>query len=396
MWTRLHLEHFKCFERLALPLAPLTLLTGLNAAGKSTVIQAMALLNQTIRENEWGDCLLLNGTSVRLGTVGDVINDLKGRTSFKIGIESESICCEWTAVSEDRSTLIARIAEASVGDALFKWASDASPNGEPNLHRLIPSGLQEPQLSMARRIAEELRELTYISAERIGPREVYEPFSEDEERTVGVQGERTAYYLFKHQTKLTRETLRIEGTPPQLPRQTEAWLAHFFPGAGFRVEPVAGANLVVMSMRAHHSIDFHRPQNVGFGLTHILPILAACLGANEGSVVLIDNPEAHLHPSGQAAIGRFLAMIAHSGVQLVVETHSDHVLNGIRRAVRDAVIRPEDLALHFFTSVETGEEMRPEVTSPAINTRGQIDRWPNGFFDQFDKDMMVLAEWNDE
>ena len=224
---------------------------------------------------------------------------------------------------------------------------------------------------------------------------MYEAFSEDEERTVGVQGERTAYYLFKHQTKLVREPLLISGTPPQLPRQTEAWLGKFFPGAGFKIEPVVG-DLVVMSMRAHHSIDFRRPQNVGYGLTHVLPILAACLGADESSVLLIDNPEAHLHPSGQAMIGRFLAQVAASGVQLIVETHSDHVLNGIRRSVRDNLLGPEGLALHFFTTADETEDIRPEVTSPSINRRGLIDRWPRGFFDQFDEDMMALADWNDD
>jgi predicted ATPase len=181
-----------------------------------------------------------------------------------------------------------------------------------------------------------------------------------------------------------------------LPRQTGAWLDQFFPGAEFKVEPVAGANLVVLSMRSHTSTDFHRPQNVGFGLTHILPILAACLGAEEGSVILIDNPEAHLHPSGQAKIGQFLARVAASGVQLIVETHSDHVLNGLRRAVRDGIIKPEQTAIHFFTTVLAKEEARPKVVSPAINTQGQLDHWPTGFFDQFDKDMMALTDWKSE
>lgn len=396
MWTRLHLEHFKCFDRLALPLAPLTLLTGLNAAGKSTVIQSLALLSQTIRENEWGDCLLLNGGAVRLGTAGDVINTVKGRTTFGIGLESDAVRCDWLASASSRAALVARLSEVRVDQMTTKLPEVSTSTSPSPLHRLMPADLPEPQRTDAARIAQQLRSLVYIAAERIGPREVYEAFSEDEDRTVGVQGERTAYYLFKHESTLTREPLRIDGTPPQLPRQTEAWLASFFPGAGFKVEPVVGANLVVLSMRAHHSMDFHRPQNVGFGLTHILPILAACLGADQGSVILIDNPEAHLHPSGQAMIGHFLARVAASGVQVIVETHSDHVLNGLRRAVRDGTIRPEQAALHFFTPSASGEDVRPDVKSPALNARGQIDLWPDGFFDQFDKDMMTLADWADE
>lgn len=382
MWTRLHLEHFKCFERLELPLAPLTLLTGLNAAGKSTIIQAIALLNQTIRENEWGNALLLNGPSVRLGTVGDVVNDLKGRNSFKIGVESQEIRCAWSAGSDVRSSLVAHIKSTQIGEHLFELKNENRNQPEQSSHRLIPTELKDPELSQARTIAQQLRELTYISAERIGPREVYEAFSEEEERTVGVQGERTAYYLFKNHSKLTRPALTLADTPPQLPRQTEAWLARFFPGAGFRIEPVVGANLVVMSMRTHHSMDFHRPQNVGYGLTHILPIIAACLGANKGSVLLIDNPEAHLHPSGQAAIGRFLAEVASSGVQVIVETHSDHVLNGIRVAAKNKRIAAGDVAIHFFARESASGE--PSVLSPEMLENGRLSDWPAGFFDEWD------------
>ena len=89
--------------------------------------------------------------------------------------------------------------------------------------------------------------------------------------------------------------------------------------------------------------------------------MAACLGADEGEVILIDNPEAHLHPSGQAKMGYFLARVAASGVQLIVETHSDHVLNGIRRAVVDKIIQPEKSAIHFFSPETSKEALRPKV-----------------------------------
>ena len=76
MLTRIDLRHFKCFETLKLPLRPLTLLSGGNAAGKSSVIQALALLHQTMREHEWSQRLMLNGSAVRLGTVADVVDQV--------------------------------------------------------------------------------------------------------------------------------------------------------------------------------------------------------------------------------------------------------------------------------------------------------------------------------
>ncbi|MBC2695886.1 MAG: AAA family ATPase, partial [Desulfobacteraceae bacterium] len=87
MITQLDLHFFKCFEILRLPIAPLTLLSGSNASGKSSVLQAFVLLHQTIREHEWSRRLMLNGKSIRLGTVSDVIDKVNGRRTFEVGIK---------------------------------------------------------------------------------------------------------------------------------------------------------------------------------------------------------------------------------------------------------------------------------------------------------------------
>ncbi len=88
MLTKVTIEHFKCFERLQLPLAPLTLLSGLNAAGKSSILQALALLHQSAIENEWNRSLILNGRLVALGSASDVIDKIAGRYGFSIGLEA--------------------------------------------------------------------------------------------------------------------------------------------------------------------------------------------------------------------------------------------------------------------------------------------------------------------
>ena len=89
MLDRIDLRFFKCFERLRLPLAPLTLLTGLNASGKSSVLQALVLLHQTMREHEWTTRLALNGSGVRLGTMPEVVDEVFGRRSFEIGLTDD-------------------------------------------------------------------------------------------------------------------------------------------------------------------------------------------------------------------------------------------------------------------------------------------------------------------
>ena len=108
---------------------------------------------------------------------------------------------------------------------------------------------------------------------------------------------------------------------------------------------------------------------------------------------MIENPEAHLHPAGQALMGRFLADAAQSGIQILVETHSDHVLNGVRRSVKsDEGITADQVFIHFFRPRSEGG---PQIISPLLDDSGNIDYWPEGFFDQFDKDMNYFAGWGE-
>ena len=111
---------------------------------------------------------------------------------------------------------------------------------------------------------------------------------------------------------------------------------------------------MTLGLRTSKGTSFHRPIHTGFGLTQVLPLLVAALSARLEDLLLVENPEVHLHPSGQAAMGEFLAEVAAAGVQVLAETHSDHVLNGVRRAVKKGILRPDDAALHFFPAAGRG------------------------------------------
>ena len=94
-------------------------------------------------------------------------------------------------------------------------------------------------------------------------------------------------------------------------------------------------------------------------------------------------------------MGEFLAEVAAAGVQVLLETHSDHILSGVRRAVKKSVISPENVALHFFLLREEAQRTGVEqVQTPMLDAEGNIDSWPDGFFDQFDKDMNYFAGWS--
>ena len=388
MLARIDLRYFKCFTLLKLPLRALTLLSGTNASGKSSVIQALALLHQTTREHEWASEIMLNGSAVHLGTTADVIDQVHGHRACGISLqEADGSYVDWEAEGERTEMTMAmkRVRAEFVDD----YRCDA--DGSVPLHYLLPHDALSVK---AQSLADRLRRLTYLTAERLGPRETY-PL-EDPRRApiVGPQGQHTASVLHHGGETHVLKKLANDRVAPTLRHQVEARMQGFFPGCEFVVEKVPKANAVTLGLRTSRSMEFHRPVHTGFGLTQVLPIVVAALSAEEDSLLLIENPEVHLHPAGQAHMGGFLAEVAAAGVQVILETHSDHVLNGIRRAVKRNALSPDDAALHFFRPRDEKDENAAQVQSPVLDRDGNIDSWPDGFFDQFDKDMNHFAGWS--
>ena len=117
----------------------------------------------------------------------------------------------------------------------------------------------------------------------------------------------------------------------------------------------------------------------------MLPVITAGLLAREGEMFIVENPEAHLHPSGQSRIGQFLARVAASGVHVVIETHSEHVINGIRLASLKKEINHGDVVINFFSKEE--DEYQPNIDSIFLNAYADLEKWPKGFFDQQQQDI---------
>lgn len=388
MFTRLSSENFKCLGRFDRALAPLTLLTGFNAAGKSSTVQTLALLRQTAIENEWAQALQLNGPSVVLGTMSDVIDRNYGGNGFSIGLQSQEWVAKWETFAVDRKRdLVAHLESVKVtsGSNSWQWSKDAK---QALLRRLIPESVFREDSRMSRLIQFQLASMCHIGAERIGPREVYVASAPLQYPDVGSQGEKTPLCLQQFGDDAANPGLVLEGVAPQIRLSVMAWMGMLFPGFGYEIRQVDGANLVIMGIRTSPNGDYFRPANVGFGITHVLPIITACLATRPGSTLLVENPESHLHPSGQSMIGGFLARAASAGTQVIVETHSDHVLNGVRRAIRDRHIEPQNVGIYFFHG-ETGKGGEPatQIDAVTIDDTGKLGGWPPGFFDQLETDL---------
>ena len=378
MLTRIDLENFKCFERVHLPIAPLTLLTGLNASGKSSVLQALALFNQTLSEDEHSTSLVLNGSIVKMGMVPDVVDEISGRNEFGISLEYDQNTYSWH-FEGDRQDMSMKVRRIHFNKDIHK---------PDNLKFLLP-----PDITSKTTLPDMLNRLTYITAERYAPQDVYILRDDKRTITVGPNGESAVSLLYWGRDETVIDGLAVQDVANNRLRQVERRMEIFFPGFELDLQQIQRTNSVVLGLRTSPETDFHRPTHTGFGLTHCLPIIVAALSAKIGDLIVIENPEAHLHPAGQALMGRFLADAAQSGIQILVETHSDHVLNGVRRAVKsDEGITADQVFIHFFRPRSEGGS---QVISPLLDDSGNIDYWPEGFFDQFDKDMNYFAGWGE-
>lgn len=375
MLSRLYISSFKCFETLDLEFGALTLLSGVNGGGKSSVIQALVLLAQTLSEREWSRTLLLEGPDLALGSAADVLNQKSARRRLSLGASTPKEHVLWTFRAEDRSSLSLEL------ESIELDGKPVEPT-EP-LRWLLPAGRAESSEVVAT-----LRRLSWISAERTGPRELLPLRDESGHGQVGARGELAAGLLYWRESDAVPLELCRSGSPPTLFHQVRARMQEFFPGCDLRVSPIEGASAVSLRLRSDSRSEFQRPQNVGFGLTQLFPVLVALLAARKGDIVLVENPEVHLHPQAQQAVGTLLSRVAATGVQVIVETHSDHVLNGVRLAVKTNVIAAQQVAVHFFAPDPTGGPIVPK--SPTIDADGRLDSWPEGFFDQFDRALSQL------
>ena len=390
MLRRFGLMNFKCFERLDLPCTSLNLLCGLNGMGKSSVIQALLVLRQSF---ETGDLqegrLILGGALTDLGAGSDVLfedadDEVIGFVLFGNEPKSKYPSAEFS-IAQDPWASAFRYSRAddqlmAVGHGEVEKVLRAE--SAPQAWRSIPSSgmrnlieLVEPMnLSTDwRAVPPFAGRLVYVQAERVGPRKSY-PLSEILARRgdFGARGEYAWNFLNGHQNELLQVDDPRCGDMPGRRRLLDVidhWLQDVSPGAHLQLESVPAADAVIAGFSFDRPDDVptrrHRATNVGFGLSYVLPVVLALL-SEPGTLCLIENPEAHLHPRGQTKLAELAARAAAAGVQVFVETHSDHFIDGIRIAVRDGLIAPTEASVHYFER----RGGRTVVSSPTVDADG--------------------------
>lgn len=375
MLSSLSLSSFKAFDEVFLPLGALTLLSGVNSAGKSTILQAISLVRQSfdagmLAAQGKGE-LLLNGGWVELGTIRDLHCEYSQRKpatiQIEFGIADEENPMVFSGPVEDLEATFLRVSNSATTDSEIR---DLNFLSQP---------------------------FNYLRADRISPESIF-PRSYKDVRlghSLGARGEYTVHYLTEYGDAAVNNSKVIsDQAGPSLKSQVSLWMEKITPGVRLEPDKLQGTNFVTIrfgfgSYSGLTGSSSYRPTHVGFGLTYTLPIIVALVATPPGGVVLIENPEAHVHPRGQAALGELMCRAADGGVQVLLETHSDHVLNGVRLAVKRKLIDRHSLQLHFFSRRNDGTMI---IESPVVEAEGRLSRWPEGFFDQWDVDLDQLID----
>lgn len=369
MIRELKIKNFKCFLDKKIQFNQLTLFAGTNAVGKSSVIQSLLIIRQTLEKISVNPLIqhniLLNGEyCLKLGNSSEVLSSTADNEQIEllVNVENRYINFEYSASRADP-------------DLYIKYINE----DQYHIERLRDYG------SIFN------REFYYLNAERIGPRVLHEMVDQEFPHT-GFQGEYVGYILSKHTKHKVEEKRRFVSkdlTVPDLNKQVEYWMDYIIPGIELNATPYQNINVVEMTYRRKFSETvFLNPNNMGFGISYVLPIIVNGLIATKGSIFIVENPEAHLHPSGQARIGQFLAQVASSGIQVIIETHSEHVINGIRIACLKDIINHNDVGINFFNIDNTLRNV--DIDHLVLNEYAELSNWPKGFLDQEQQDIREL------
>jgi predicted ATPase len=477
MIDQLSLQNFKAFRKLdGLEVKPITVLCGTNSSGKSSILQSMLLLKQTVESQNPNQTLLLNGRFVHLGALENIIyrkeienplsfdltftvrpDDRTPRTRstipldillrelmgsdtdfshyqirFLISLRSsadkaasrgavrpivvEQLICETRGIRQDGTSdigLSVDVSRKESGTYALRWKnlrvrhernvgiSSGETEAQIDFANLFPLSVtpeEQPKELMTRtpfevtwvhRFFGELIQHVFSTYTYIGPlreepsrRYIYE----NEIVEIGIKGENAAYiYLVEQETTIPEYHVYDDQSDQFVAKKrvklavaVKEWL-NLMSIREFRAEPVN--EIIYLNLNSNTS-DRTRVNiaDVGFGVSQVFPIVLEGLRLARGGTLLLEQPEIHLHPNMQMQLADYFIALALSGKRVIVETHSDHVINRlVRRIVEDKTLGlSNQIAMYFIRTTANGAVSERVAVDPA---RGIIN-WPRDFFDQ--------------
>jgi predicted ATPase len=376
MITKLKIANFKSHLNTELNMGALTVLTGINSSGKSSVLQSLLLLRQSYQKHRLRKGLDLNKPLYDTGKGKDVLSRFAKSDIITFIVEADEKY-EWNFDTKDKldDTFIPCTKKTSVPETFKKFS-------------LFTSNFQ------------------YLSASRWGGHSSYpkDSYAVENEKQLSIeygQGELVAHFLNLYGTHRdfniwSENILHPSNSSKKLLEQTIAWENEISPRVTMTVEEREEKIIIEYGYEKTETcspIKGLRAENMGFGISYSLPIIVALLAASPGSLLIIENPEAHLHPRGQSKLAELIALAAQAGIQIILETHSDHIINGILVACKkfennEKGVDKNLVKIYHFTR---DEEKHCAIPNPInILQDGKIDTQPEGFFDQTENDLNYL------
>jgi len=380
MITNLQLKNFKSHKDTNLRLAPLTLITGVNNCGKSSILHAMLLLRQTFKAGHLTDGLELNKSLVSVGVGNDALYRLANEPllSFALTVDNmthtfsfdvtDALNDSFIPVKERKdsdSTRMIILKGCSLFNDNFQYLSSFRQGGSSNF-----------------------------------PLATYEVSVERQISLLQGRGELVGNFLYAFKGAPTYNYIEPEGEMLPLLDQVIYWESLISSGITIDVQQSpdkTGFNILYGSRgnSKRKAIDGLRAENIGYGVSYSLPVITALLSAKPGALLLIENPEAYLHPEGQAHLATLISRVAQRGVQVIVETHSDHIVNGAlvnakRFSRREFGIDRENLSIYYLSGLD--EEHVVQYEEVKVENDFRIEHQPIGFFDTIERDINLLLE----
>jgi predicted ATPase len=358
---------------------------GLNGMGKSSFVQSLLALRQS--SNLGSGLLSLNSEAyVKLGTTKDVL--------YQYSRKQEGLMLGLRFEEEDMLNL----------DFDYKIEADYFEIGRDRITDDLGKSIEKV------RKTESLfnDNFQYINANRLEPASIVPKnySSVVNLKNIGNHGEYTAHFLevysgeeinydnLLHEKSTIKDSITGKSIVLKtLIHQVNLWMGEISPDLNIRTTSISSDYMLVEYDYRQPNLGYtnrYKPENVGFGISYSLPVVVTLLSARPGQLIIIENPESHVHPRGQAELGKLIALAAMNDVQIVIETHSDHILNGIRVAIKDALISRDKVVGFYFERVVESNEQYSKVTNIEIDEYGELSDYPKNMLDEWSNQMLKL------
>lgn len=354
MIKKLEINALKSIKKLSLDCTNLNIFAGTNSSGKSTIMQSLLIASQYVTSNGQTG---LNGYWVKLGDFKSVKSLYCKNDEISIKIEGET---------EDE------VLDINIKD---------------NATMSVVNSLYEPYEIKMKRLYELFsykKNFFYVPFDRIGVQDTFNKNLEQESR-FGRKCEYAISYLEAQKDEFEKNSIAPElirdKNNKTLLAQVNYWFKEIV-GSTIETESVDGQRIKV-NYKMSDGIK-HAPTNVGSGISYLISILIVCLASEKNSTILIENPEIHLHPKAQSKLMKFLYFIAGSGRQLFIETHSDHIFNGIRAGVSSNEMDSKKIAVNFINCDEKDGSANSVIQ---FGKMGNVVNPIPDLFDQFELDL---------